>query len=216
MLVLYSRNIIWILPWDYNIYPSVNDGVILPWEHNYNIYPIKKICSHGIPLIGIMSKAYPTMHCWSSDQCLEGCKKNTRYRGNGWKWGKKAHQPSRLGILWVLFGASPHKSRIFLKIGTSRYIQWLKVVPRDVEKNICPYDFTVISPWLGNLGRSLKWWHSAGLMKTWSCVHENVDFYRWVCLRVWKWGLRYTLNSHFLDNDENLLELGGTPFKTDD
>ena len=58
--------------------------------------------------------------------------------------GRKNHQPSRLGILWS-FLEPLLISHGFFYIGTSRYIQWLKVVPRDVYIYICLYDFTDIA-----------------------------------------------------------------------
>lgn len=120
-----------IIPWIYYNYPWRISNIFGHLSH--------EICSHGVPLICIMSKAYPTMHCWSSDQCLEGCKKTPdtgEMDGNGAK--KPSTKSTRHSM--VLFGASPHKSRIFLH----RYIQIHPVV--ESRATWCLYIY--MSLWL--------------------------------------------------------------------
>jgi hypothetical protein len=145
-----------IIPWIYYNYPWRISNIFGHLSH--------EICSHGVPLICIMSKAYPTMHCWSSDQCLEGCKKTPdtgEMDGNGAK--KPSTKSTRHSM--VLFGASPHKSRIFLH----RYIQIHPVV--ESRATWCLYIYvsmtSPISPFWKPHG--VLWWHSPGLMKTWKC-----------------------------------------------
>lgn len=193
-----------IIPWIYYNYPWRISNIFGHLSH--------EICSHGVPLICIMSKAYPTMHCWSSDQCLEGCKKTPdtgEMDGNGAK--KPSTKSTRHSM--VLFGASPHKSRIFLH----RYIQIHPVVESRATWclyiYICLYDFTDIAI------LETSWC----FMVTFAGVNEDlkVSLKMFIFIDGCVWESEngvsvIPLNSHFLDNDENLLELGGTPFKTDD